>query len=71
MSEEFWTFRGFIEFGTSEYAEQVNEVAELGELTSEVRTENETEIAQFWSYDRAENFFDPLDSGIKSPKKRF
>lgn len=58
LPEEF-EVQGFIEFGTSEYAEQVNEVAELGELTSEVRTEAQTEIAEFWSYDRADTFRPP------------
>ena len=51
--------QGFLEFGSDEYAVQVNQVNEVGELTSEVRTADQTEIAQFWSYDRAETFRPP------------
>ena len=59
--------QGFIPFSDPEnptlvnpkYAEQVNEVKQVGELTSEVRTDDETEIAEFWSYDRPDTFRPP------------
>ena len=51
-------------FSSPNYAEDINQVRRLGglvdtEVTTVERTEEETEIAQFWSYDRPETFRPP------------
>ena len=46
-------------FSSPNFAEELEEVRILGELNSEVRTEEQTEIALFWSYDRADTFRPP------------
>ena len=46
-------------FSSPNYAEDLLEVERLGELSSTERTEDETEIAQFWSYDRPDTFRPP------------
>ena len=46
-------------FSSPSYADDLNKVKSLGELSSTERTEDETEIAQFWSYDRADTFRPP------------
>ena len=55
------TFRppGQPDFSSPNYAEDLLEVQRLGELTSTERTEDQTEIAQFWSYDRPDTFRPP------------
>ena len=55
------TFRpsGQPDFSSPNYAEDLEEVRQKGELTSTERTEDETEIAQFWSYDRPDTFRPP------------
>ena len=53
---------GLPEFNSDEYTEQINEVARVGGLIEDTegnpvdRTDDQTEIAQFWSYDRADTF---------------
>ena len=47
------------DFSSDSYAEQLLEVQRLGELTSTERTDEQTQIAQFWSYDRADTFRPP------------
>ena len=47
------------DFSSPNYAEDLLEVERVGELTSTERTEDETEIAQFWSYDRPDTFRPP------------
>lgn len=44
------------EFGSAQYAAELNEVKVLGEKDSTVRTAEETEIAKFWAYDRPDTF---------------
>ena len=55
------TFRpeGQPDFSSPNYAEDLEKVRVVGELTSTERTEDQTEIAQFWSYDRADTFRPP------------
>jgi hypothetical protein len=52
------------EYGSDEYAEQVEQVRSLGGLkdtavTDVIRTEEQTEIGQFWAYDRQDTFRPP------------
>ena len=52
------------DFGSPDYAEDIDEVREKGLLTDTEdttvdRTEDETQIAQFWSYDRPDTFRPP------------
>ena len=52
------------DFGSPDYAEDIKEVREKGLLTDTEdttvdRTEDETQIAQFWSYDRPDTFRPP------------
>ena len=47
------------EFGSKEYAEQLNEVKAIGGKNSTVRTAEQTQIAQFWAYDRPDTFRPP------------
>ena len=47
------------DFSSPSYAEDLEEVRLVGELSSTVRTDEQTEIAQFWSYDRADTFRPP------------
>ena len=47
------------EFGSDEYAEELNEVKALGAKNSTVRTAEQTQIAQFWAYDRPDTFRPP------------
>lgn len=44
------------ELGTPRYALAVNLVKNLGSRDSKIRTDNLTEIAQFWAYDRPDTF---------------
>jgi hypothetical protein len=46
-------------FGSAEYAAELNEVKVLGSKNSTVRTAEQTEIAQFWSYGRPDTFRTP------------
>ena len=46
-------------FSSVNYAEEIEDVRLKGELSSEVRTEDQTEIALFWSYDRPDTFRPP------------
>ena len=46
-------------FSSPNYAQDLEEVRSKGELSSTERTEDETEIAQFWSYDRPDTFRPP------------
>lgn len=61
---------GLAEFGTDQYAEEIEDVRLLGGLedtfhengeivTDVIRNDEQTEIAQFWSYDRADTFRPP------------
>jgi hypothetical protein len=52
------------EYGSDEYAEQVEQVRHLGglkdtDVTKITRTEEQTEIGQFWAYDRIDSFRPP------------
>lgn len=52
------------EFGSDAYAENLEQVQSLGglkdtEITDVTRSEEQTEIAQFWSYDRIDSFRPP------------
>jgi hypothetical protein len=52
------------EYGSDEYAEEVEQVRSLGGLkdtavTDVIRTEEQTEIGQFWAYDRQDTFRPP------------
>jgi hypothetical protein len=52
------------EYGSDEYAEQVEQIRRLGGLedtdtTHITRTSEQTEIAQFWAYDRQDTFRPP------------
>ncbi|MCJ8282409.1 MAG: phosphatase PAP2 family protein [Rivularia sp. ALOHA_DT_140] len=49
----------FPQFNSPFYAEQLNDVKELGAENSTVRNANQTEIAQFWGYDRSDSFKPP------------
>lgn len=51
--------QGIPNFSSPNFAEELEEVRILGELKSEVRTEEQTEIALFWSYDRPDTFRPP------------
>ena len=47
------------EYASPRYAREFNEVKSLGEDNSTVRNADQTEIAQFWAYDRADTFRPP------------
>ena len=47
------------DFSSPNYAKDLLEVERLGELSSTERTDEQTEIAQFWSYDRPDTFRPP------------
>jgi hypothetical protein len=49
----------FPDFASPRYAREFNEVKDLGRDTSTVRTFDQTEIAQFWAYDRDDTFRPP------------
>lgn len=49
----------FPQYNSPRYAREFNEVKVLGEENSAVRNADETEIAQFWAYDRADTFGPP------------
>ena len=49
----------FPQYNSPSYAEQLNEVKELGAENNSDRTEDETEIALFWGYDRNDTFRPP------------
>jgi CARDB/PAP2 superfamily len=55
------TFRpeGFPELNSAEYVTEFNEVKDLGEKNSTVRTADQTEIAKFWSFGRPDTFSTP------------
>jgi hypothetical protein len=52
------------EYGSDEYAREVEQVRSLGglkdtDITDVIRTEEQTEIGQFWAYDRQDTFRPP------------
>ena len=49
----------FPQFNSPLYATQLNEVKELGEENSSARNSDQTEIAQFWGYDRNDTYRPP------------
>lgn len=49
----------FPEYGSPRYAREFNEVKTLGAENSTVRSFDQTEIAQFWTYDRDDTFRPP------------
>ncbi|RCJ17002.1 CARDB domain-containing protein [Nostoc sp. ATCC 53789] len=55
------TFRpdGFPDLNSAEYTQEFNEVRILGEKNSTIRTPEQTEIAQFWSFGRPDTFTTP------------
>lgn len=49
----------FPEYGSPRYTRNFNQVKALGAENSTVRTADQTEIAQFWAYDRGDTFRPP------------
>ncbi|MGB3652044.1 MAG: hypothetical protein WBA41_12640 [Rivularia sp. (in: cyanobacteria)] len=49
----------FPQYNSPNYAEQLNEVKELGAENSTIRNADQTEIALFWGYDRNDTFRPP------------
>ena len=49
----------FPQYNSPFYAQQLNEVQELGAENSTARSQEQTEIAQFWGYDRSDSFKPP------------
>ena len=49
----------FPQYNSPVYAEQLNEVKEVGEENSTIRNADQTEIALFWAYDRSDTFRPP------------
>ncbi|WP_118167343.1 vanadium-dependent haloperoxidase [Nostoc sphaeroides] len=49
----------FPEYGSPQYTKNFNQVKALGAENSTVRTADQTEIAQFWAYDRGDTFRPP------------
>lgn len=49
----------FPQFNSPQYAKELNEVKALGEENSSDRNADQTEIALFWAYDRADSFKPP------------
>ncbi|AFY57561.1 PAP2 superfamily protein [Rivularia sp. PCC 7116] len=49
----------FPQYNSPFYAQQLNQVQELGAENSTVRNAEQTEIAQFWAYDRSDSFKPP------------
>ncbi|MCC5652460.1 hypothetical protein LC609_22080 [Nostoc sp. XA013] len=49
----------FPEYGSPQYTRDFNQVKALGAENSTVRTADQTEIAQFWAYDRGDTFRPP------------
>jgi hypothetical protein len=49
----------FPEYGSPRYTRNFNQVKALGAENSTVRTADQTEIAQFWAYDRSDTFRPP------------
>ncbi|MDZ8108305.1 MAG: phosphatase PAP2 family protein [Nostoc sp. DedQUE12a] len=49
----------FPEYGSPRYVRNFNQVKALGAENSTVRTADQTEIAQFWAYDRSDTFKPP------------
>jgi hypothetical protein len=47
---------GFPELTSEEYAAQINEVQAIGSIDSSIRTDDQTEIARFWAFDRRDSF---------------
>jgi hypothetical protein len=47
------------EYGSPQYTRDFNQVKALGAENSTVRTADQTEIAQFWAYDRGDTFRPP------------
>lgn len=47
------------DYGSEEYLRDLNEVLRLGERNSTERTEDQTQIALFWAYDRPDTFRPP------------
>jgi hypothetical protein len=46
-------------YGSNQYAIELNEVQRLGGVTSSSRTNDQTQIATFWAYDRPDTFRPP------------
>lgn len=49
----------FPQYNSPAYAQQLNQVKELGAENSSDRTDEQTEIALFWAYDRSDSFKPP------------
>lgn len=49
----------FPEYGSPRYTRNFNQVKALGAENSTIRTADQTEIAQFWAYDRGDTFRPP------------
>ncbi|PMB32574.1 chemotaxis protein CheB [Fischerella thermalis CCMEE 5319] len=47
---------GFPELTSEQYAAEINETKALGSVDSTLRTDDQTEIAKFWSFDRIDSF---------------
>jgi hypothetical protein len=47
------------QYGSPRYAREFNRVKAIGSENSTVRTKDQTEIAQFWAYDRGDTFRPP------------
>jgi hypothetical protein len=47
---------GFPELTGEEYAANINEVKAIGSVDSLIRTDDQTEIAKFWAFDRTDSF---------------
>jgi hypothetical protein len=47
---------GFPELTSEQYAAEINEVQAIGSIDSSVRTDEQTEIAKFWAFDRRDSF---------------
>jgi hypothetical protein len=47
---------GFPELTSEQYAEEINETQAIGSVDSSIRTDDQTEIARFWAFDRTDSF---------------